>query len=92
MVFGRPVGWMMSGIGSRAAGAAVGFATTWALGQVARQYYAGGRKLSAIDLRALYTQQAAAAQQSYGRWRPQVEERARSLNPLQVLNMVRGAA
>lgn len=61
----RHLGKMAGGLASTATGAAMSFASTWAIGQVARQYYAGGRKLSAIDLQRLYTESLGRGQQVY---------------------------
>lgn len=88
-VVGRGLGHMVGGVGRMATGGAFTFASTYALGQVARQYYAGGRKLSAIDLRAAFTQQVAAAEGLYGQYRPRIEEQAKRVNPMQLLNLVR---
>src|SRR6185369_6707408 len=46
---------LLRGATGLAAGTAVTFAATYALGHAAKQYYAQGRKLSADDLRALFT-------------------------------------
>jgi len=61
----KHLGKMAGSIASTATGAAMSFASTWAIGQVARQYYAGGRKLSAIDLQRIYTEQLGRGQQVY---------------------------
>jgi uncharacterized protein (DUF697 family)/tellurite resistance protein len=74
-----------------ATGAAMSFATTYALGQVAKQYYAGGRKLSSVDLRALFGREVERAKGLYAQHKPQIEESARTLDPRKVLSMVRGA-
>jgi len=74
-----------------ATGAAMSFATTYALGQVAKQYYSGGRKLSSVDLRALFSREVERAKGLYAQHRPQIEESARTLDPRKVLSMVRGA-
>lgn len=71
-------------------GAAMTFATTYALGQVAKQYYAGGRKLAAIDLRRLFTQQVESAKTMYEQNRPLIEQQAQKLNPSQLMTMIRG--
>ncbi len=89
-VVGRGLGQMVGNMGRTATGGAFTFASTYALGQVARQYYAGGRKLSAIDLRTAFTKQVAAAEAMYGQYRPKIEEQARKVNPMQLLNLVRG--
>ena len=90
-MIGRGAAGMLAGLGRAATGTAFAFATTYALGQVAKQYYAGGRTLSAIDLQAIYTKQSASAKGMYDQYRPRIEEQARNLNPSQILNMVRGA-
>lgn len=72
-------------------GAAMTFATTYALGQVAKQYYAGGRRLSAVDLRGLFAREVERAKGLYEQHRPQVEAQARTVDPRQLLSMVRGA-
>lgn len=74
-----------------ATGAAMSFATTYALGQVAKQYYAGGRKLSSVDLRALFSREVERAKGLYAQHKPQIEQSARTLDPRQILTMVRGA-
>ena len=74
-----------------ATGAAMSFATTYALGQVAKQYYAGGRKLSSVDLRTLFSREVERAKGLYEQHKPQIEQSARTLDPRQILSMVRGA-
>lgn len=76
---------------SASTGVAMSFATTYALGQVAKQYYSGGRKLSAVDLRALFGREVERAKGLYAEHRPKVEETARTVDPRQILSMVRGA-
>jgi len=53
-----------------ATGAAMSFATTYALGQVAKQYYAGGRKLSSVDLRAIFGREVERAKGLYAQHKP----------------------
>lgn len=67
------------------AGPAMTFATTYAMGMVAKQYYAGGRKLSAIDLKTLFSQQVEQAKDLYARVEPQVRQTAARTNPMQLL-------
>lgn len=74
-----------------ATGAAMTFATTYALGQVAKQYYAGGRRLSAVDLRSLFSREVEQAKTLYERHRPAVEESARTTDVTKLLATVRGA-
>jgi uncharacterized protein (DUF697 family)/tellurite resistance protein len=72
-------------------GVAMSFATTYALGQVAKQYYSGGRKLSAVDLRAVFSREVERAKGLYAQHRPKIEETARTVDPRKILSLVRGA-
>jgi uncharacterized protein (DUF697 family) len=76
---------------STATGAMMSFATTYALGQVAKQYYAGGRTLSSVDLRSIFGREVERAKGLYEQHRPQVEASAKSIDPRQILAMARGA-
>lgn len=87
----RLLGKTAGRIVSASTGAAMGFATTYALGQVAKQYYSGGRKLSAVDLRAVFGRELDRAKSLYAQHRPQVEEAARTVDPRRILSLVRGA-
>lgn len=53
----RAVGKGARGVAGTAAGAAMSFATTYALGQAAKSYYGGGRTLELGDVRALFQSQ-----------------------------------
>lgn len=88
-LIGKSAAKALSGISTRATGAAFSFASTYALGQVARQYYSGGRTMSAIDLRQIFTQQTQQAQSLYERYRPQVEAQSKTISPTQIMSMVR---
>ncbi len=63
----RQLGRMAGSLAGVATGAALSFASTWAIGQVAQQYYAGGRRLAAIDLRRLYDEQLGRGRELYAR-------------------------
>jgi uncharacterized protein (DUF697 family)/tellurite resistance protein len=88
-IFGSTLGGIAGTIVNKATGPAITFGTTYALGKVAQQYYAGGRKLSAIDLQSLFRSESAKAESLYDRVAPQVHAQASRLNPTQLLNMVR---
>lgn len=90
--FARKLGGKTAGrLVGAATGAAMTFATTYAMGQVAKQYYSGGRKLSSVDLRALFAREVERAKGLYAQYRPQVEQSARNTDASQILGMVRGA-
>ncbi len=89
-VAGKLVGGLLGGAVSMATGPAVTFATTYAIGMVAKQYYGGGRKLGAVDLRTLFSRQFEAAKGLYERHAPEIASRANGLDVGQVMRMVRG--
>lgn len=89
-LLGRVGGGLLGGLGRQAVSSGMSFAATYALGHVARRYYAGGRVLSAQMLREAYagmTREAQALQQQY---LPRMREKARTLDAAQVIAMVRG--
>ncbi len=73
-----------------ATGAAMTFATTWALGMVAKQYYAGGRRLSSIDLRSLFSRELERAKSLYPAHQGAIERSARETDLSSLLSVVRG--
>lgn len=82
-------GRMLGGAGRQAASSAMSFATTWALGQLARRYYAGGRSLDAAMLKQTFAgllDEAKAVQQQY---LPQIQQRANTLDLNQLMQSLR---
>lgn len=88
-IFGKAGGRMFGGLARGATGAAFSFATTWALGQVAMRYYAGGRVMSTQLLKDAYTEALGQAGAVQSRYLPQIEERARSIDVGRIVQMVR---
>ena len=68
------------------------FATTYAMGQVAKQYYAGGRTLKAVDLKAIFTREVEQGKKMFVKHEGDVQNASRNIKPTEVLNMVRGKA
>ena len=58
-LLGGALGSMLGGIGGslgrQAASSGMAFASTWAIGQLAKQYYGGGRSLDAARLKAAFS-------------------------------------
>ena len=81
---------MTRAIVNQAASSAIAFATTYALGQAARRYYAGGRKMSTIDLKGLFQSFSENAKSMHARYLPQIQEKASTLNVAGLLPMIRG--
>jgi uncharacterized protein (DUF697 family)/tellurite resistance protein len=84
------LGGLLGGATGVAAGAAVTFAATYALGHAAKQYYAQGRKLSAEDLRGLFTRFQAEAQGLLPQVQGQIQSLAQQVRLPDVLSQLRG--
>lgn len=89
-LLGKVAGRTIGSLGSAATGMAMSFATTYALGQVARRYYAGGRVMSTALLQETFQQLLAPAKQMQAQYLPQMKELSRTLDMGKVLGMVRG--
>ncbi|MDM0079072.1 DUF533 domain-containing protein [Variovorax sp. J31P179] len=89
-LLGKVGGGLLAGLGKQAVSSGMSFATTYALGHVARRYYAGGRQLSTEMLKGAYASVMQEAQGLQTRYLPAMQEKARTLDPRQVLSMVRG--
>ena len=83
------LGGLLGGTAGLAAGAAVSFGSTYALGHVAKQYYAQGRRLSTADLRALFARFQQEAKALYPKVQSQVQSQASSLNVQKLLSGLR---
>jgi uncharacterized protein (DUF697 family)/tellurite resistance protein len=90
-LLGRVGGGMLGGLGKQAVSSGMSFATTYALGHVAKRYYAGGRTLSTQMLKEAYANVTQEAQGLQTRYLPAIQEKARTLDAGKVLSMVRGA-
>jgi uncharacterized protein (DUF697 family)/tellurite resistance protein len=77
---GSVLGGMGRAVGRQAASSGMAFATTWAIGQLAKQYYGGGRKLDAAKLKAAFTPLVEEGQTMISRYGPAIQERARSID------------
>ncbi|MFT3719696.1 YcjF family protein [Pseudorhodoferax sp.] len=89
-LLGRLGGRLLGGAGRQAVSSGMSFATTYALGHVARRYYAGGRVLSAQLLKDSYAGLLRQAQGLQARYLPEMREQARTLDAGKVLDLVRG--
>jgi uncharacterized protein (DUF697 family)/tellurite resistance protein len=88
-LLGVVAGGLGRGLGSVATGAAFSFATTYALGQVAKRYYAGGRQMNTALLQQTYQSLLSQAKQLQGQYAGQIHQKAQSLDATQVMNMVK---
>lgn len=88
-LLGSVAGGLGRTVGRAGAGMAMSFATTYALGHVALRYYGGGRRMSTDVLRQTYQELLGSARGLQSQVLPQIEQRARTLDAGQVMQMVR---
>lgn len=88
-LLGTIAGGLGRAVGSAATGAGFSFAATYALGQVARRYYAGGRTLSREALRESFAAMLGEAKGLQSRYLPRIAQRAGSLDLAEVVRSVR---
>lgn len=89
-LLGKVAGGLGKGLGRAATGVAFSFATTYALGQVAKRYYAGGRQMSTSVLQDTFKSLLGPAQALQTQYLPQIRERAGNLDLKQITSLVRG--
>ena len=88
-LLGKAGGGLLRGVGKQAVSSGMSFAATYALGHVARQYYAGGRVLSTEMLKQAYAGVTQEAQGLQARYLPDMQDKARTLDAGKLLSMVR---
>ena len=89
-LLGKLGGGLLGGVGRQAVSSGMSFATTYALGHVAKRYYAGGRVLSTQLLKDSYASLTQQAQGLHQQYLPQMREQARTLDAAKVMALVRG--
>ena len=89
-LLGKVAGRMVGGVGRAATGMAFSFATTYALGQLAKRYYAGGRVMNTALLQQTFQSLLAPAKQLQSQYLPQIQQTASTLDAGKVMAMVRG--
>ena len=88
-LLGKVGGRMAGGLARGATGVAMSFVTTWAIGQVARRYYGGGRTMDAGTLRRTFESLAEEAKVLQTRYLPQIEQQSRSIDVGRLVEMVK---
>jgi uncharacterized protein (DUF697 family)/tellurite resistance protein len=89
-LLGKVAGGLGKQLGQAATGVAFSFATTYALGQVASRYYAGGRQMNTTLLQESFQNLLGPAKETQARLLPQIQQKASSLDMGQIMTMVRG--
>lgn len=88
-LFGKVAGGLAGSLASGATGAMFSFATTYAIGQVARRYYAGGRVMSAELIQRTFSEMLAQGKTLQAEYLPQIQQRARTLDMAKIMQTVR---
>jgi uncharacterized protein (DUF697 family) len=89
-LLGKAGGKLLGGIGSQATGMAFSFASTYALGHLAKRYYAGGRVMSTDLLRQTYKGLLSSGKTLQQQHLGDIRARASTLDAGEVMRMVRG--
>ena len=89
-LLGKVAGRAIGGMGGAATGVAFSFATTYALGHVAKRYYAEGRTMNTAMLRDTFQGLLGPAKKMQAEYLPQLQQKAAGLNSVQIMNMLRG--
>ncbi|MEY3713217.1 MAG: hypothetical protein RL321_837 [Pseudomonadota bacterium] len=86
---GKAAGKMLGGLTGAATGMAFSFATTYALGQVAKRYYAGGRVMSTELLKRSFQEMLGPAKSLQQEYLPAIRQRASTLSASEVVELLR---
>ena len=89
-LLGQLAGGMGKSLGKATASVAFSFATTYALGQVANRYYAGGRQMSTALLQETFQSLMQPAKDMQAQYLPQIRQKASSLDMGQIMSLVKG--
>ena len=89
-LLGKAGGKLLGGLGSQATGMAFSFASTYALGHLAKRYYAGGRVMSTDLLRQTYKGLLSSGKTLQQQHLGDIQARASTLDAGEVMRMVRG--
>jgi len=88
-LIGKAAGKTLGGLSRAATGMAFSFASTYALGHLAKRYYAGGRVMSTALLKQTYQELLQPARQMQQEYLPAIRQRASTLNAAEVIDLVR---
>jgi uncharacterized protein (DUF697 family)/tellurite resistance protein len=89
-LLGKMAGKTVGKVGGVATGMAFSFASTYALGQLAKRYYAGGRRMDTAMLKDSFQNLLGPAKHMQSQYLPQIRQKAETLDLGQVMSMVRG--
>ena len=81
-------GGMLGGLVGEATGSAFAFASTYAIGQVAKRYYASGRTLTGSQLKDAFATMLANGRSMQGRYSGDILQRSRQVNLSELMPLV----
>jgi uncharacterized protein (DUF697 family)/tellurite resistance protein len=85
----RVAGRLVGAFVGQAVSSAFAFATTYALGQVARQYYSSGRTLTAAQLKDVFSSMLQQGHSLQDRYSSEIAQKARQVNVGELMHLVR---
>jgi uncharacterized protein (DUF697 family)/tellurite resistance protein len=85
----RLTGGFLGGMVGQAAGSAFAFASTYALGQVARKYYASGRTLTAAQLKEVFSAMLSDGRSLQARYAGDIRQRSQQVNVADLITLTR---
>lgn len=88
-LLGKAAGRMVGGLARGATGIAFSFATTYALGHVAKRYYAGGRTMNAQMLKEAFAAMLGQARSLQQQYQDRIEQQARTVDVARIVQLVR---
>ena len=90
-LLGTVLGGVGRAVGHQTASSGMAFATTWALGQLAKQYYGGGRTLDAAKLKAAFAPLLEQGQGLISQYGGEIAERARTIDVRNLPALIKSA-
>jgi uncharacterized protein (DUF697 family)/tellurite resistance protein len=88
-LLGKVGGGLFGKVGRQATSSAFSFASTYALGHVAKRYYAGGRTLSTESLKSAFNSLLGEAKGLQQRYAGEIESKSRAIDWKQLLQVAR---
>ena len=88
-LLGSVGGGLLGGLGRVGTGAAFSFASTYALGEVAKRYYAGGRTIDAAGLQQAFASMLGEAKVLQAKYTGQIAQQARTLDVTKLLSAIK---
>jgi uncharacterized protein (DUF697 family)/tellurite resistance protein len=85
----RLTGRLLGGLIGEATGSAFAFASTYAIGHVARKYYASGRTLTGAQLKEVFAAMLADGRSMQGRYSGDIQQQSRQVNLSELLPLAR---